>query len=246
MKSRVTLYSSAVGGNYILDSTGLLEFVPRTHGWLATLLAAWWAVGYTIAGLLAWIFMTRFSCATTTTPASCTYSQNMGWRYLHFTTAAIVLILVILRVTLVRMGQTPKWLIGQNKDEEAVQFLQKLATRYNRDFNLSMEDLRQQSRVADTEKSAWSALRIFRHFSSLFETCKMARYYSVITLNWLVIVMVSPLFHVFLPYYLASRWREVDANSPDDTWRDYAITQAAGLLGPLIAAALVETNFLGW
>lgn len=156
-----------------------------------------------------------------------------------------MLILSILRVTLVRMGQTPKWLIGQNKDEEAVQVLQKLATRYDRNFDLSVEDLHQQGRVAGTERSAWSAFRIFKHFSALFETRKLAWSYIVIILNWLVIGMVSPLFHVFLPYYLASQGRKVGSKSQDDTWRDYAITQAAGLLGPIIAAILVETNLLG-
>lgn len=169
----------------------------------------------------------------------------MGWRYLHFTTGGIVLILAILRVVLVRMGQTPKWLIGQNKDEEAMQFLQKLAEQYNRNFDLTVEDLHQEGRVAGIENSAWSKVRIFKHFSSLFETRKLAWSYTVIILNWLVIGMVSPLFHVFLPYYLASRGRKVGAKSQDDTWRDYAITQAAGLLGPIIAAALVETNLLG-
>jgi hypothetical protein len=214
-----------------------------------TLLAAWWAVGYTVAGLLAWAFMTNFSCPKpidpTAPPLPCTTSQNMGWRYLHFTTGGIVLVMSILRITLVRMGQTPKWLIGQNRDEEAVEFLQKLAVRYNRSFNLRVEDLQQQGRVAGTERSAWSAFRILKHFSSLFATPKLRWSYTVIILNWLVIGMVSPLFHVFLPYYLESQGRRVQTKTQDDTWRDYAITQAAGLIGPFIAAYLVETNLLG-
>lgn len=241
----MTLYSSAVGGNYILDSTSLLEFVPRSHNWLVVLLAGWWAVGYTIAGLLAWVFMTRFSCPATLAPGTCTYEQNMGWRYLHYTTGGIVLVLAILRVVLVRMGQTPKWLISQNRDVEAHQFLQKLAVKYDRHFDLSLQDLHQQGRVAGTEQAAWSSLRIFKHFSSLFATRKLAWSYTVIIVNWLVIGMVSPLFHVFLPYYLASQGRKVNSTSADDTWRDYAITQAAGLLGPIVAAVLVETNLLG-
>lgn len=34
-------------------------------------------------------------------------------------------------------------------------------------------------------------------------------------------------------------------NSNYTTWRDYAINQAAGLFGPLIEAALVESKFFG-
>jgi hypothetical protein len=38
--ARVALYSSAVGGNYILDATNLLEFVPNKYSWLVTFIAA--------------------------------------------------------------------------------------------------------------------------------------------------------------------------------------------------------------
>jgi len=57
--------------------------------------------------------------------------------------------------------------------------------------------------------------------------------------------MVSPLYSVFLPYYLASRGADVGDSSNYTTWRNYAINQIAGLIGPVVAGLLVETRYIG-
>ena len=35
-QTRVAIYSAGAGGNYILDATDMLEFLPVTHTWLVT------------------------------------------------------------------------------------------------------------------------------------------------------------------------------------------------------------------
>ena len=60
-----------------------------------------------------------------------------------------------------------------------------------------------------------------------------------------MIGIVSPLYSVFLPYYLKSRGADVGSDSNYTTWRNYAINQVAGLIGPCVAAVLVETRYLG-
>jgi hypothetical protein len=45
------------GGNLVLDTTVFLEYLPSTSSWLVVLMAAWWGVGQTIAGLVAWGFL---------------------------------------------------------------------------------------------------------------------------------------------------------------------------------------------
>ena len=68
----------------------------------------------------------------------------------------------------------------------------------------------------------------------------------MIILNWFVIGMVSPLYSTFLPYYLASRGKDVSGPTSNYiVWRDYALNQVAGLFGPIIAGILVETRFIG-
>ncbi|KAK1243999.1 hypothetical protein MKX08_002137 [Trichoderma sp. CBMAI-0020] len=239
----VAIYSAGAGGNYILDATNFLEFLPTSHAWLVTFMAVWWAVGYTITGLLAWAFMSNFSCAPDA--AVCTRAANMGWRYLHFTCGALVLVMAFARLAFVRMVQTPRWLIAQNRDEEVVKTLNDLSTRAGRPHRLTLERLQAEGVVLHTEESVWSTRRLTNHFRGLFQTRRLAWSTAVILANWFVIGMVSPLYSVFLPFYLQSRGAVVGDSSNYATWRDYAINQVAGLAGPVIAAVLVETRWLG-
>ncbi|KAK5732304.1 hypothetical protein LTR17_010618 [Elasticomyces elasticus] len=241
----VAIYSAGAGGNYILDATNFLEFLPSTHAWLVTFLSIWWAVGYTVTGLLAWGFMSNFSCAPDATVAECTRQDNWGWRYLHFTCGGLVLALSLLRLFLIKMVQTPKWLITQNRDEEAFRVLAVISEKYSRSLSLKLETLQSHGRVYLTEKSVWNSLRLRKHFGGLFETRILAYSTSVIIANWFVIGMVSPLYGVFLPYYLKSRGADTGSGSNYTVWRNYALNQIAGLFGPIIATFLVETRFIG-
>jgi hypothetical protein len=245
MNPSVAIYSAGAGGNYILDATNFLEFLPSTHAWLVTFMAVWWAVGYTVTGLLAWAFMSNYSCPPDATTKTCTRADNMGWRYLHFTCGALVLVMAVARLVFIKMVQTPRWLISQNRDEEVIKNLNDISTKYQKSHSLTLEQLQAEGRVLHTEKSVWSAFRIKEHFRGLFRTRKLGWSTTVIIANWFVIGMVSPLYSVFLPFYLASRGADVGDNSNYTTWRDYAINQVAGLVGPIIAAISVETNFVG-
>ncbi|TVY78482.1 putative MFS-type transporter PB1E7.08c [Lachnellula suecica] len=239
----VAFYSAGAGGNYILDATNFLEFLPTSHAWLVTFMATWWAVGYMITGFLAWGYMSNFSCAPDA--PTCTRADNMGWRYLHFTSGAIVLVMALARLTLIKMVQTPRWLICQNRDEEVIKILNDISLKANRPHDLTLEKLQAEGVVLHTEKSVWSMLRVKMHFKGLFQTRKLGWSTTVILANWFVIGMVSPLYSVFLPFYLASRGAKVGDDSNYTTWRDYAINQVAGLFGPIIAAVLVESKFIG-
>ncbi|EXJ87457.1 hypothetical protein A1O3_04417 [Capronia epimyces CBS 606.96] len=241
----VAIYSAGAGGNYILDATNLIEFLPSRHYWLVTFMAVWWAVGYTITGLLAWAFMSNYSCDPDATVAECTRADNWGWRYLHFTCGSLVLLVSVLRVLVIRMPQTPRWLISQNRDAEVVADLAKMANRYNRPLSLTVEQLESLGRVKHTEKSVYSALRLRQHFSQLFATKRLAYSTIMIIANWTVIGTVSPLFGLFLPYYLKSRGADVGSSDNYTVWRNYALNQVSGLFGPLIAAFLVESRYFG-
>lgn len=53
----ISMAAFGAGGNLILDTTVFLEYLPSNKQWLVSLLAAWWGVGCTLAGLVAWGFM---------------------------------------------------------------------------------------------------------------------------------------------------------------------------------------------
>lgn len=242
---RVAIYSAGAGGNFILDASSFLEFLPTSHLWLVTFMATWWAVGYTITGLLAWAFMSQFSCAPTATTKTCFRADNMGWRYLHFTCGGLVLVTALARVFLIRMVQTPRWLIAQNRDEEVIKTLDQMAKKAKRPHHLTLDRLQAEGTVRYTELSEWSALRIKMHFKGLFQTRLLAYSTVMIFANWFVIGMVSPLYSVFLPFYLQSRGAKLGTHSNYQRWRDFAVNHIAGLIGPIVAAILVETKFFG-
>ncbi|KAF2772967.1 MFS general substrate transporter [Teratosphaeria nubilosa] len=239
----VAVYSAGAGGNYILDATSLIEFLPATHVWLVTFMAVWWAVGSTVTGLLAWAFMANFSCEPDA--VQCFSRDNMGWRLLHFTAGGLVLLLSILRLAVIKMPHTPKWLVSQNRDQEAFNILDLLSRRYHRNFSLSLAKLQSQGRVLNTELSVWSTQRLRQHFSGLFKSKLLAYSTTMIIANWFVVGAVTPLYTSFLPFYLESRGAATGDDLSSTTWRNYAINQICGLFGPIVAGILVETRFFG-
>ncbi|RDW84216.1 MFS transporter [Aspergillus mulundensis] len=240
------LSAFGAGGNLVLDTAVFLEYLPSRHSWLVTLMAAWWGVGQLIAGLIAWAFMPNFSCADA---ASCTYDNNQGWRYVWYTSGAFVFVLSILRVTVVRLQETPKFLVSEGKDEKVVAVLQEIAAKYQRPCSLTMDQLRA---LGETPTRASGTRRSFQiilvselgyHLRGLYATRKMGLSTSLVWLSWLLIGLAYPLFNVFLPKYLASRGAEFGEDSPYITWRNYAITNMCGIFGPILAGFMCRLRW---
>ncbi|KAL4789427.1 major facilitator superfamily domain-containing protein [Aspergillus venezuelensis] len=241
------LSAFGAGGNLVLDTAVFLEYLPSQHSWLVTLMAAWWGVGQLIAGLFAWAFMPNYSCADA---ATCTYDNNQGWRYVWYTSGAFVFVLSILRVTVVRLEETPKFLVSEGKDEKVVAVLQKIAHKYNRPCSLTVERL---TALGETRtRHSTGARRSFQlvslpelgdHLRGLYATKKMGLSTSLIWFSWLLIGLAYPLFNVFLPKYLESRGAQFGEDSPYITWRNYAITNMCGIFGPILAGFMCRLKW---
>ena len=224
------------GGNLILDTTVFLEYLPSNKQWLLTLLACWWGVGQMVAGLIAWPFMSDFSCVP---PEPCTYENNMGWRYEFFACGAIVFAMSIARVTVIRLKETPKYLLGQGRDEEVVETLQWMAKKYNRSCSLTTEHLAACGMINTSKsKSKLSVGELMVHLRGLFLTRKMALSTCLIWFSWTLIGLAYPLYNVFLPEYLASRGAETGSGGNYITWRNYAIVNLCGIWGPVLAGTV--------
>ncbi|RMZ83164.1 hypothetical protein DV738_g1151, partial [Chaetothyriales sp. CBS 135597] len=134
----------------------------------------------------------------------------------------------------------------QNRDDEVFTILKYMAEKYRRPLSLDLVHLQSLGVVRHSEKSVWSSTRLKKHFSGLFATRSLAYSTTLIMVNWFIIGIVSPLYTVFLPYYLASRGADTGANDSTNTyWRNYAIIQVCGLIGPAIAAGLIEVKWIG-
>lgn len=103
----------------------------------------------------------------------------MGWRYEWYTCGALVLVMSILRVTVVHLRETPKFLLAQGRDEEVVQGFQWLAEKYGRECGLTVEALREcgivRSKVEMENKGLTGYFSRFReeltvHLKGLFAT----------------------------------------------------------------------------
>ncbi|KAL6867095.1 MFS general substrate transporter [Trichoderma novae-zelandiae] len=231
------------GGNLILDTAVFLEYLPSSKQWILSLLPAWFGIGCTIAGLVAWGYMPNFSCSDA---SDCTRANNSGWRYLMYTMGAFIALLAVARVTVIRLQETPKFLLGQGRDEEVVSNLQGIANRYNRPCSLTLAQLE----ACGTVNSAHSGNRFsvgefLVHLRSLFLTKKMGFTTVLLWLSWASIGLAYPLFNVFLPYYLASRGVEFGVTSTFETWRNYALVQVCGIFGPILGAVMCNWKPLG-
>ncbi|KAG2734770.1 hypothetical protein G9P44_002776 [Scheffersomyces stipitis] len=238
----IILISFAAGGNLVLDTCVFLEFLPHKHQWLLTFFAFFWGIGQTIAVLLAYAFLPNNSCSSAD---DCPSHKNKGWRYVFYTNGCIVLTLAILRLTVVRLHETPKFLVSNNRDAEAVEVLQSIALKYNRQCSLTLDKLEDCGTISINEdyrhkmnfKGTFNLM--FRHVKILFATRTAIRSTVLLFVSWFLLGIAYPLYSSFLPVYLATRGANISADTVSGVYRDNLISNAASIGGPLIAGALL-------
>lgn len=164
----------------------------------------------------------------------------MGWRYVWFGCGGLILVMSIARVTVIRLRETPKYLLGQGKDEEIVTNLQYIAKRYNRRCDLTLQQLTSCGKVTQTRGKGLT--ESWFHIRGLFLTKKLGFSTCMIWFSWTLIGLAYPLFYVFLPQYLASRGAKTGAGSQNAIWRDYFISNAVGIFGPILAGWMCTTR----
>lgn len=253
----VCLSAFGGGGNLVLDTAVFLEYLPSKKQWLLTLMAAWWGmlihsscstylsrsgVGQLIAGLFAWAFLPNFSCPDLN---DCNFHNNKGWRYVWFANGALVFVMSMLRITVIRLKETPKFLVTEGHDAQVVELLQGIAQKYNRSCSLTLEQLENCGVTASNSahaKRRFSLHEVVLHLKGLFATKKIGFSTCLIWLSWLLIGLAYPLYNVFLPSYLATRGAEFGQSSQYITWRNYAIVNVCGIFGPMLAGAMCASK----
>ncbi|AOW01916.1 major facilitator superfamily domain-containing protein [Yarrowia lipolytica] len=238
----IVLTIMGAGGNLILDTTVFLEFLPSSKQWMLTLLAFWWGIGQTVAVLVTWPLIKNYSCPDDA--PVCLKKDNMGWRYCWITLGGLVLVLAILRVTVIRLVETPKFNLCEGNIEQVVEDLHKIARDGGKEISLSVEQLEACGRLDEDEakapkqRGAWFK-QLFEHLHLLYATRKLAISSSLLFLSWTIIGICYPLYTAFLPFFLESRGAELGDGSVDTTYKNLAIANACSVAGPIIAAALL-------
>lgn len=237
----IFLMAWASGGNLVLDTTTFLEFLPSRHNWLVTFFAFFWGIGGTIAAATAYAFIPRYSCTAT----ECPDPANNGWRYLFYTNGSIVLFFAIARVTIIRLKETPKFLVSNKRDDEAVANLQAIATKYGRPCSLTVEQLHACGEITSNEDYRNSSdfkgtvTLVGKHLAHLFSNARIARLTGLLWFSWLVLGIAYPLYTSFLPTYLALRGAELGSGSLKQTYRDNVISNAVSTAGPILLGLML-------
>jgi len=118
-----------------------------------------------------------------------------------FTSGGIVFAMSLARVIVIRLKETPKYLLGVGKDGELVETLQQLAAKHNRTCSLTVDKLAACGEVRSAHSKHRFSLDETRvHLSGLFCTTKIAISTVMIWLSWTLIGLAYPLFYVFLKY----------------------------------------------
>ncbi|EXJ79431.1 hypothetical protein A1O3_08933 [Capronia epimyces CBS 606.96] len=255
----VALCGFGVGGNLPVDGAVFLEFLPGTHQYLLEILAVWWSFGQFIPAGAAWGFLPRYSCSADTPAGQCQKADNMGWRYLMYSMGAITLAGFFARFLLFRLRESPRYLIGQGRYQEAVDVLNDVAQYNGTTQFLTVEDLLQVEReyagqggvprIGKTTalKRILAQFRPggFKHVRALFASKKLAWSMTLIILVWGMIGLASPLYSNFLPEYLALHGAQSGSGSINITYRNNFIIIACSIPGTMLAGWLIGLPYIG-
>ncbi|KAI8229115.1 putative MFS-type transporter [Colletotrichum sp. SAR 10_77] len=250
-------WSFGVGGNLPVDSAIFLEFLPGTHQYLLTVLSIDWAIAQVIATLIAWPLLGNLTCQQGQT---CTKSNNMGWRYFIVTIGGLTLVMFLVRFALFTIYESPKYLMGKGRDEDAVRIVHEVARRNGKMTSLSVEDLKAcepEGYVARTDATAAVKRNLEKldlsHVRVLFSTPRLALSTGLIMAVWALIGLGYPLYNAFIPYIQATRGAEIGDGSTYVTYRNSLIIAVVGVPGALLGVflycsttALTSNALLGW
>lgn len=282
LSALVACMGIGLGGNLPVDGMVMIEVLPASKQSLLSVLAVFWSVGQAVASLVAWPLISNYSCKGSNIPADriagqppCLKKDNWGWRYCYFTYGGLTLVCFLSRFVLVRMPESPKYLISQGQDDAAVEAMREIARRNGKDLPESVLSVRLLREAAGLDpdlvyedenqttggkrllqKAEWKALprrlspkRMLQssvaHIKPLFNTPRMGYTMSALIFTWAAMGIAYPIFFAFLPTWLSSRYKTGGANSVYLTYRNYVIVSLCSLPGALLAAALIQLPRMG-
>ncbi|KAB8256178.1 FMN-dependent dehydrogenase-domain-containing protein [Aspergillus pseudonomiae] len=242
---------TAAGGNVPVGSMMFLEFVPRRSPPISSHCIDRMVEPRSIdcllggMGLLGQLQLPNRRDSSNLSPS----------RYTMITLGAMALLFTLLRLFVFKLPETPRYLLSQGRDEDAVAAVNHVARQNGRPEPLTIGMLREidmrlgatpsengaHARLS-TKQVVSENLRSFRgeHYRALFATSKLCRHTIITWVIWLTIGIGYPLYFNFLPSYLATKFTQ--SSTLDLTYRNYCITSAVGIVGPLSAAVGVNTT----
>lgn len=175
----------------------------------------------------------------------------MGWRWFMITMGGIAMIMFVGRFVFFTIFESPKYLMGKGRNEQAVEVVHEVARRNGKTSDLTRTELDaldqgeiQHFTAANIVRQRLETVR-FDHIRALFDTPKRAWATTLIILVWAFIGLGFPLYNAFLPYIQQSRGAEFGDGSTYITYRNSLIIAVMGIPGCLLGGMLVELPGFG-
>lgn len=219
-----------IGGNLPVDAALFLEFVPQNRQSLLTLMSLFWPVGQLITSVISLMFIPSNSCHAV---SECSVSNNRGWRYVQLVLGLLTFLIVIARLVLFKLEESPKYLISRGRYAEAVQVLKRLALVNGKVLKVSEADFLTASKEDLPLPTATGRFKIL--FSPELATTTILLW-SI----WMFTMLGSYMFFSFLPKLLASNGGGKPL-SVTETYINYMIVSIVSIPGSIAAMYLAGT-----
>ncbi|KAL7419004.1 hypothetical protein Q5752_006689 [Cryptotrichosporon argae] len=258
------LASFGLGGNIPIDAAIALETLPQNRRMLVSLLSMWQPIGVVAASGLAYGTAAKYRCDTTLPAcnavsagqACCTVASNMGWRYCVIIIGAVTLLIFAARYLVFRFLESPKFLLGKGKEQEAIDVLHKIAA-FNRQAapTLTVEQFAEIDRVygdgashthAATAKDVIAnRLKTLGFLKGLFASKLQTFTFVVLALAYMGDYWSFNLAGSFLPIILLRNNVSSGETTVTSTYREYIYIYLPGIVGAILALFSVQLPLLG-
>lgn len=206
--------------------------------------------------------ISNYSCPSGGKAGSCEYHDNLGWRYVYWTFGGLTLAMFLARLSF-RIYETPKYLLGQGFDQQAVDVVSKVAAQNGGSTWLTIAHFeaidRRLAAQHDTDGHATSAnsnpqRSILKRrcakfapdkIAALFSTPRLALSTMLLLFLWCSIGMAYPLYNSFIPIYLENKGVAYGSSSIDITYRNYAIQAVCGIPASILGGFTVDMKRVG-
>ncbi|KAJ1036336.1 hypothetical protein NDA13_000216 [Ustilago tritici] len=264
------LIGFGIGGNIPIDATITIEFLPCNRRFLVAALSIFQPLGVQVCSGISYGLIPKYACDSA---ASCTRSNNMGWRYTLYTLGCITWLVFVARFFMFTFRESPQYLLARGKDAKALKIIQQiLITNKSKieplftqaDFREAakriaaheggeyMDEEREglhagsgkASRLQQAKKSAKEMVALFLNAKTLFRDRTMARVTTIIWITFIGDFWGFTLAGFYLPQMLRAKGAAEDT-SIERTYRNYILIYLPGILAVALGATMIEVPKLG-
>ncbi|RXK39614.1 membrane transporter [Tremella mesenterica] len=147
------LLGTAVGGSMPTDGTLFLENLPHSKQYLLTLLSVFFGLGAVLSSVVSYFFLPGASCRHFD-GCDVAGGANDGWRRVLFILGLFNLICALMRWFLFQLHESPRYLVSNGREADAVVALRAIATFNAHEIEIHAADVQLETAPCDEPKQS--------------------------------------------------------------------------------------------